>query len=104
MMCGVEHDYIINPLDKLSCFPGFKSHHSNEQFASQLARIGGAIVAQDEKLAPADAKFYELRKETGTIPESPAHHRQRAFAQTRGRFRRPRDRREVGQRLLHQGS
>jgi len=37
----------------------------------QLARIGGAIVAQTEDLAPADAKFYELRKETGTIPSLP---------------------------------
>ncbi len=68
MMCGVEHDYIISPLDKLGCFPGFKGKLSIEGFTSQLARIGGAIVAQDEKLAPADAKFYDLRKETGTIP------------------------------------
>ncbi len=71
MMCGVEHDYIISPLDKLGCFPGFKTHFPIEAFVSQLARIGGAIVAQDEKLAPADAKFYALRKETGTIPSLP---------------------------------
>ncbi|MEY4688526.1 MAG: hypothetical protein RIR76_2549 [Verrucomicrobiota bacterium] len=71
MMCGVEHDYIINPLDKLGAIPGFKGHHSNEQFSSQLSRIGGAIMAQTEDLAPADAKFYELRKETGTIPSLP---------------------------------
>jgi pyrimidine-nucleoside phosphorylase len=71
MMCGVEHDYIISPLQKLAAFPGFKSHLSIDAFTSQLAKIGGAIVAQDEKLAPADAKFYELRKETGTIPSLP---------------------------------
>lgn len=71
MMCGVEHDHIISPLDKLSSFPGFKSHLSIDAFSSQLSRIGGAIVAQDEKLAPADAKFYELRKDTGTIPSLP---------------------------------
>ena len=71
MMCGVEHDYLINTLDKLAAIPGFRSDQSNEQFASQLARIGGAVVAQNKDLAPADAKFYELRKETGTIPSLP---------------------------------
>ncbi len=71
MMCGVEHDYIISPLQKLSAFPGFKTHLSIEAFTHQLAKIGGAIVEQDAKLAPADAKFYELRKETGTIPSLP---------------------------------
>lgn len=71
MMAGVEHDYIISPLQKLASIPGFKKHLSIDAFSSQLARIGGAIVEQDAKLAPADAKFYELRKETGTIPSLP---------------------------------
>ena len=71
MMCGVEHDHIINTLDKLAAIPGFKGNQSIEHFSSQLARIGGAIVVQSEDLAPADAKFYELRKETGTIPSLP---------------------------------
>ena len=71
MMCGVEHDYVIGTLDKLAAIPGFKGHLSIDAFTSQLGKIGGAIVAQDEKLAPADAKFYELRKETGTIPSLP---------------------------------
>ncbi|HKB90332.1 MAG TPA: thymidine phosphorylase, partial [Opitutaceae bacterium] len=71
MMCGVEHDYIINPLDKLASIPGFKGKQTIEHFVDQLARINGAIVEQSEELAPADAKFYELRKETGTIPSLP---------------------------------
>ena len=71
MMCGVEHDLIISPLDKMAAFPGFNSQLSIEDFTKQLARIGGAIVQQDEKLAPADAKFYALRKDTGTIPSLP---------------------------------
>ena len=70
-MCGVEHDYIISPLHKLRSFPGFKDELSIEDFVKQLAKIGGAIVKQDEKLAPADAIFYALRKETGTIPSLP---------------------------------
>jgi len=71
MMCGVEHDYVINTLDKLASIPGFKGNLSNDQFASQLSRINGAIISQNEDLAPADAKLYELRKETGTIPSLP---------------------------------
>jgi pyrimidine-nucleoside phosphorylase len=71
MMCGLEHDYVINTLDKLAAIPGFKGNLSIDAFSSQLAKIGGAIVAQDEKLAPADAKFYEVRKATGTIPSLP---------------------------------
>ena len=71
MMCGVEHDFIISPLDKMAAFPGFNSQLSIVDFTKQLARIGGAIVQQDEKLAPADAKFYALRKDTGTIPSLP---------------------------------
>ncbi len=71
MMCGVEHDYIISTLDKLSAVPGFKPHLTNEQFALQLAKINGAICEQNSDLAPADAKLYELRKKTGTIPSLP---------------------------------
>jgi len=71
MMCGVEHDYVINTLDKLGSIPGFKGNQTNELFAAQLGRINGAIIAQNEDLAPADAKLYELRKETGTIPSLP---------------------------------
>jgi pyrimidine-nucleoside phosphorylase len=71
MMCGVEHEYLINTLDKLGAFPGFKSHQSIPHFVEQLGRVGGAIVEQSKELAPADARFYELRKETGTIPSLP---------------------------------
>ncbi len=71
MMCGHEHDYIINTLTKLSAVPGFKSELSIEDFVEQLGKIGGAIVRQDKDLAPADAKFLEMRKATGTIPSLP---------------------------------
>jgi len=71
MMCGVEHDYIMSPIDKLRAVPGFEGKLSIEAFTKQLAKVGGAIVKQDEHLAPADAQFYALRKETGTIPSLP---------------------------------
>jgi len=71
MMCGTEHDYVISTLQKLSAIPGLKTQMSIEAFVAQLGKINGAIVAQSPDLAPADAKFYELRKETGTIPSLP---------------------------------
>ncbi len=71
MMCGVEHDYVIGTLEKLASFPGFKGHQTTEHFSNQLAKIGGAIVAQTDDLAPVEGKFYSLRKETGTIPSLP---------------------------------
>ncbi|OHE89371.1 MAG: thymidine phosphorylase [Verrucomicrobia bacterium RIFCSPLOWO2_12_FULL_64_8] len=71
MMCGTDQEYVINTLDKLGSVPGFKGSQTIAHFTEQLARIGGAIVAQVPDLAPADAKFYELRKSTGTIPSLP---------------------------------
>jgi pyrimidine-nucleoside phosphorylase len=44
---------------------------SIEHFVDQLARVGGAIAEQSPELAPADQDFYDLRKETGTIPSLP---------------------------------
>lgn len=71
MMCDDEHDYIINTLEKLASVPGFRTKLTIPEFVAQLSKVGGAIVAQDEKLAPADAKFFETRKQTGTIPSLP---------------------------------
>jgi pyrimidine-nucleoside phosphorylase len=55
----------------LSAVPGFKDELSIEDFVKQLEKIGGAIVKQDKDLAPADAKYYAMRKATGTIPSLP---------------------------------
>lgn len=71
MMCGVEPDFEVTTLDKLGSIPGFKGHISTKDFVSQLARVGGAIVEQSKDLAPADEKFYDLRRNTGTIPSLP---------------------------------
>ena len=71
MMCGVEQEFVITTLEKLSAAPGFKSHMSIQHFVDQLARVGGAIAEQSAELAPADKIFYDLRLETGTIPSLP---------------------------------
>jgi len=58
MMCGVEHDYVVNTLDKLASIPGFKGQFVQRPVAGQLSRIGGAIVAQNPDLAPARPPRY----------------------------------------------
>ena len=67
MMCGVEQEFGITTLDKLSAVPGFKSHMTIQHFQDQLARVGGAIAERSPELAPADKIFYDLRLETGTM-------------------------------------
>jgi pyrimidine-nucleoside phosphorylase len=71
MMCGTDQEYVINTLDQLASIPGFKGVQTIPHFVEQLGLIGGAIAAQVPDLAPADAKFYELRRDTGTIPSLP---------------------------------
>jgi pyrimidine-nucleoside phosphorylase len=71
MMCGTDQEYVINTLDQLASIPGFKGVQTIPHFVEQLEQISGAIAAQVPDLAPADAKFYELRKDTGTIPSLP---------------------------------
>jgi len=58
-------------LDKLESIPGFRVALTNRQFISQLRRVGAAVCAAGEGLAPADRKLYALRDVTGTVPAIP---------------------------------
>jgi pyrimidine-nucleoside phosphorylase len=71
MMCGEDQEYEISTLAKLSAVPGFRGNLSVKEFTHQLERHHGAFVAQTKDLAPADGKFYDLRRNTGTIPSLP---------------------------------
>ncbi|TVR47317.1 MAG: thymidine phosphorylase [Puniceicoccaceae bacterium] len=71
MMGNEDQDYVISTIDKLAAIPGFRSDLSIKEFVAQLTKIHGAIVSQSPDLAPADAKLFELRKSTGTIPSLP---------------------------------
>lgn len=55
-------------IDKLQAIPGFRSELSAEEFRAQVERVGVAVAAQSERLAPADARLYRLRDRTGTVP------------------------------------
>jgi hypothetical protein len=53
-------------------FPASRAICPSKQFSWTSSPASAAPSwAQSEELAPADAKFYELRKETGTIPSLP---------------------------------
>jgi thymidine phosphorylase len=58
-------------LDKLEAIPGFRGRLSNVEFIDQLRRVGAAICAAGEGLAPADRKLYALRDVTGTVEAIP---------------------------------
>ncbi|NQS74873.1 MAG: pyrimidine-nucleoside phosphorylase [Peptococcaceae bacterium] len=58
-------------VDKLESIPGFQVALDSEGFISQVRRIGAAVVAQTNLLAPADKKLYALRDVTATVDSIP---------------------------------
>lgn len=58
-------------IDKLESFPGFRTDLPQEEFFSQVKRIGLAVAAQTANLAPADKKIYALRDVTATVDHMP---------------------------------
>lgn len=57
--------------DKLESIPGMRLNLSEEEFISQVKRIGCAIAVATEDIAPADKKIYSLRDKTATIASVP---------------------------------
>lgn len=58
-------------LDKLESIPGFRVHLPRPEWAAIAARVGVAVAAQSEELAPADGRLYALRDATAAV-DSPA--------------------------------
>ena len=71
MMNGVDEEFVISNLDKLSAIQGFKKSMDIEQFVKQLKTVNCAIVEQDPLIAPVDEILYKMRQKTATIPSLP---------------------------------
>lgn len=58
-------------VDKLDSIPGYKTTLSQEEFISQIEKVGMAIIGQSGNLTPADKKLYALRDVTATVDSIP---------------------------------
>jgi pyrimidine-nucleoside phosphorylase len=54
-------------LDKLEAIPGFRIELGLNEFLSQVAEVGMAIIGQTGDLVPADKRLYALRDVTATV-------------------------------------
>lgn len=71
MMAGRGLGHSQGTLDKLEAIPGFQSHRNRSETVDIVHRCGAAIIAQSERIAPADRVLYGLRDITGTVPSLP---------------------------------
>ncbi len=58
-------------VDKLESIPGFRTYLTIAEAKAQVHRIGAALIAQSDELAPADKILYALRDVTATIESVP---------------------------------
>jgi pyrimidine-nucleoside phosphorylase len=70
-MSGRGLGFTGGTLDKMESIPGFRVDLSQEEFLSQLDKIGLVLAGQTAVLAPADGKFYALRDVSGTVDSIP---------------------------------
>jgi len=67
MLSGRSLGFSGGTLDKLESIPGYRTRLSVDEFVDVVRRVGGSIVGQTERLAPADRTLYSLRDATATV-------------------------------------
>lgn len=70
-MTGRELGHTGGTVDKLESIPGLTMELSQEQFLDIVSRIGVSVIAQSDRLAPADKLIYSLRSLTATVDSIP---------------------------------
>jgi pyrimidine-nucleoside phosphorylase len=58
-------------LDKLEAIPGFDVFRTEQEFRTQIERIGCAIIGQTENFVPADKRFYATRDVVACVESIP---------------------------------
>ena len=71
MMAGRGLGHSQGTIDKLESIPGFSCDHDRAGLDRLLDRVGAAIIAQTDDIAPADRTLYALRDITATVPSLP---------------------------------
>jgi pyrimidine-nucleoside phosphorylase len=71
MVSGRGLGHTGGTLDKLESIPGFRTDLTENEFKTQLKKIGVAMMGQTKELAPADKKIYALRDVTATVDSIP---------------------------------
>lgn len=70
-MNGIDENFVISNLDKLSSIPNFQPQMDLDSFVEQLVNVHCAMVEQHKEIAPVDGILYGLRQSTATIPSLP---------------------------------
>ena len=81
MMAGHGLGHSQGTLDKLDAIPGFRTEWDRDGMLSLLDRCGAAVVAQSERIAPADRTLYALRDVTAEISSGIQHAGDRGLVQ-----------------------
>ncbi len=71
MMSGRGLGHTGGTLDKLESIPGFRVRFSKSEIESRLKKIGVCLFGQNQNIAPADRKLYQLRDATSTVDSVP---------------------------------
>jgi pyrimidine-nucleoside phosphorylase len=67
MMSGRGLGHTGGTLDKLAAIPGFRTDLDLPRVKEALTKVGAALFAQTDAIAPADRTLYALRDVTGTV-------------------------------------